>query len=83
MSISEIKAEILKLDLSQLEEIESTIKYKKESNFRTGKKVSFLSKRNNIRLYGKINKINIKTRQIDTDHDGRWNVSKSLVRVEA
>ena len=82
MSISEIKAEILKLDLSQLEEIESTIKYKKESNFRTGKKVSFLSKRNNIRLYGKINKINIKTIQIDTDDDGRWNVSKSLVRVE-
>ena len=82
MSISEIKAEILKLDLSQLEEIESAIKYKKESNFRIGKKVSFLSKRNNIRLYGKINKINIKTIQIDTDHDGRWNVSKSLVRVE-
>tara|TARA_R100001594_G_scaffold77050_2_gene111694 strand:+ start:1336 stop:1587 length:252 start_codon:yes stop_codon:yes gene_type:complete len=82
MSISEIKAEILKLDLSQLEEIESTIKYKKESNFRIGKKVSFLSKRNNIRLYGKINKINTKTIQIDTDHDGRWNVSKSLLRVE-
>ena len=64
MNISEIKAEILKLDLSQLEEIESTIKYKKESNFRIGKKVSFLNKRKNIRLYGKINKINTKTIQI-------------------
>tara|TARA_R100000700_G_scaffold38061_1_gene48907 strand:+ start:362 stop:634 length:273 start_codon:yes stop_codon:yes gene_type:complete len=70
------------LDFKDLDRIEEEVKYLKGRHFRVGANVSFERRKDGSRLYGVIHKVNPKSIGIDTEHEGRWKVSTSLVRLE-
>ena len=79
---SAILTALKNLDYKELERVQDEIKYYKSRLLRVGSNVSFERSRDGSRLYGVIHKINPKSIGIDTDNEGRWKVSKSLVRLE-
>ena len=83
MTVDEISSAIMKLGFKDLDEIQKTLTFCRDSRFRVGAKVSFLRKKSGKRIYGLIDRINQKSIGITSEEDGGWKVSKSLLRLEA
>tara|TARA_Y100000004_G_C8917042_1_gene413594 strand:+ start:696 stop:968 length:273 start_codon:yes stop_codon:yes gene_type:complete len=82
LDVSTIITALPSLSFEDLDRINEEVKYHKSKKFKIGAQVSFVQRRNGVRLYGVIHKINPKTIGIDTENEGRWKVSTSLVRLE-
>lgn len=83
MKVNEITNAIMKLEFKDLEEVQKTLTYCRDKEFKVGAKVSFLRKKSGKRIYGLIDRINQKSIGVTSEEDGGWKVSKSLLRLEA